>query len=149
MTTSRGPLNRPAILTAALGIGCLVAGALWPWFGSPVGPLGTLPTPWLLWSTVAAALAVALTILGAAHTRWPLILAAVVVLASIATRVSADPGWMCWDGVDDAGNMVGGCEDDRWTPAPIVFAVGAALTVVAAVLTRLGSRPRQPVSAAP
>lgn len=149
MNTLHVPSNRPALVTAAVGVVCLVAGAIWPWFTSPVGLLGSLPSPWWLWSTVAAGIGVLVVVAFRARPRWAWLLVVVLVIAAFGARASADPGWMCWDGLDDDGNMIGGCEDDTWTPAAIIFAAGVALTVVAAFLAHMAARRARAVSAGP
>lgn len=134
-------ISKAALVIGALGVACLVVGSIWPWLTSPMGLIGTLPSPWLLWSTVVAAVATMAAIGRDARPRWLWSLVAVTIIAALAARSTADPGWMCWDGRDAAGNPVGDCGQDWWTPMPIVFAVGVALVVGAAVMARL-ARPR-------
>lgn len=132
-----------ALAAGAIGLGCLVIGATWPWLTStgPSGLLGDLPAPWLLWLPVlAAVVGLALGFLGA-RLRWLLLPAVVALAATVVASVTADPGWLCVDGFDDEGNMVGGCHGDEWTLSPVVFAVGLLLSGIGAVLASLARRP--------
>jgi len=129
-----------AVATAALGICGLVAGAIWPWLTNPAGLIGELPPSWLLWMAVpAAGAALVLGFLGA-RLRWLMLPGAVMLAVVVGSVLAADPSWMCWDGVDDDGNMIGGCEDDEWTVVPVVFAVGAVLTMAATVIASVSAR---------
>jgi hypothetical protein len=61
----------------------------------------------------------------------------------VAAALTTDPSWMCVDGFDDEGNMVGGCEEDEWTLAPVASAAGLALSSVGTALAGVWAR-RQP-----
>lgn len=138
-------LDVPALVIGATGLGLLAVGSLWPWFAASGGideVFGTLPSPVLLWVTVLTA-GVAL-VLGLAGRRigWAWGAVGLMLVIAVAAASTGDPGWMCWDGVDAEGNMVGGCEEDEWTPMPLVFAAGLALVTVAILRAVLAARRR-------
>ncbi|WP_156252050.1 hypothetical protein [Pseudactinotalea terrae] len=141
MTTPARIFRDPAYWVGMLAIACLMVGAVWPWFAGANGVVGVPPSRVLLWLTVIAGIGTLVVAL--LRPRLVLIPLALLLVSAFATATSADPGWMCWDGVDADGNMVGGCVEDEWTPIGYVFAAGVLLSVVVAATAWLRSRRRR------
>src|SRR5699024_3577652 len=114
-------------LVGMVAVACLMIGAVWPWLTAPGGPYGQPPSPVMLWLTVLAGAAT--IVLALTRPRLVPIALALVVVGAAAAWLTAEPSWMCWDGVDAEGNMVGGCEEDEWTAIPFVFAAGVVLSL--------------------
>ncbi|MFV0252100.1 MAG: hypothetical protein ACK5H2_02040 [Beutenbergiaceae bacterium] len=115
----------------------LILAALVPWVGGRPGSLfsGMGPSPVVLVLAVVAAVGM---VLGQFLPRvLPFVLAA-VWLVGILTLWSGRRIQVCWDGLDELGNHIGGCEFGVWTWAPGLFLAGLAVLTVACAWRWLG-----------
>jgi hypothetical protein len=128
-----------ALALAGLGLVGLVLGTVMPWFRESDIDTGGTPVSVPLLAASAAAALVTLTFHWRPRWIW-LPLAAMVMLVVLAS-LTPDPGSICVDGVDGDGNPAGFCASDEWTRAPVVYGVGAALTMMGAGLRWLTAAP--------
>lgn len=135
-----------ALLLGLLSVAAVLAAALLPWLETPSGQtIGTGPSRVLLVLAVAGAVAAV-----AAQRRpgWALIPLLVLVVVTAVAVVTTEPGAMCWDGVDEDGDPVGGCEQDSLTAAPALLGLGSALAMLGLAVAWV-TRPARPVPAVP